>query len=95
MRRAVRVYLEVEDLDRLDTYARERGWTRSRALRTAVRMLTGRPEDDDPLLDLSGDLDGLPANLSTCFDRELSKSFALAPAAGRRARRRPRPPGRR
>jgi hypothetical protein len=74
MRRALQVYLEERDLEQLDAWARKRGWTKSQAIRAAVRALTRRPAED-PLLDLSGDIDGLPADLSQSFDRYLDRSF--------------------
>jgi len=45
-----------------------------------------RPED--PLLELSGDIDGLPADLSEHFDRYLAETFVAEPRAPYRARRR-------
>jgi len=32
---------------------------------------------DDPILELSGDLDGLPADLSANFDRYLNATYGL------------------
>src|SRR5437763_13888581 len=89
MRRPLQVYLDERDLAQLDTWARERGWTKSQAIRAAVRALTRRPAGD-PLLDLSGDIDGLPADLSQSFDRYLNESYVAASPAPYRARRRPR-----
>jgi hypothetical protein len=85
MARSLRVYLDDADLDCLEAWARERGWTRSQAVRVAVRALTRAPVDD-PLLALSGDIDGLPADLSGGFQRYLDETFvAGSPATGRRA----------
>jgi hypothetical protein len=81
------VYLDEKDLERLDAWARERGWTKSQAIRAAVRALTRRPAED-PLLELSGDIDGLPADLSTNFRRYLDETFVAEPPAPYRARRR-------
>jgi len=95
MARPLQVYLDERDLDRLDAWARERGWTKSQAIRAAVRALTRRPAED-PLLDLSGDIDGLPADLSQSFDRYLDETFvAESPAPYRARRRRSRTPVRR
>jgi hypothetical protein len=91
MTRPLQVYLEERDLDRLDAWARARGWTKSQAIRAAVRALTRRPAED-PLLDLSGDIEGLPADLSRHFDRYLAETFVAEPPAAYRARRRSRPP---
>ena len=90
MSRPLQVYLDDDDLERLDAWARERGWTKSQAIRVAVRALTRRPAED-PLLELSGDIDGLPPDLSESFDRHLNTTFvAEPPAPYRTARRRSR-----
>ena len=88
MSRPLQIYLDDEDLARLDKWARARGWTKSQAVRTAIRALT-RPPSKDPLLELSGDIDGLPADLSEGFDRYLNATFVAEPLAVYRARRRP------
>jgi hypothetical protein len=85
--RPLQVYLDADDLRRLETWARRRRWTKSQAVRVAIRALT-RPSGEDPLLDLSGDLDGLPADLSENFDRYLNETFVAEPLAPYRARRR-------
>jgi len=87
MTKPLQVYLEEEDLERLEAFARERGWTKSQAIRTAVRALTRRPSSD-PVLELSGDIDGLPPDLSREFDRYLNETFVAEPPATYRARRR-------
>jgi hypothetical protein len=87
MTKPLQVYLEEEDLERLEAFARERGWTKSQAIRTAVRALTRRPSSD-PVLELSGDIDGLPPDLSREFDRYLNETFVAEPPAAYRARRR-------
>jgi hypothetical protein len=96
MSRPLQVYLDDEDLARLDAWARTRGWTKSQAVRVAVRALT-RPTVDDPLLELSGDIDGLPQDLSQNFDRHLNATFVAEPLSPYRARgrRRSSPPVRR
>jgi metal-dependent amidase/aminoacylase/carboxypeptidase family protein len=68
MPRPVKVYLDEKDLERLEAWARERGWTKSKAIRAAVLALIREPAAD-PLLGLSGDIDGLPADLSAAFHR--------------------------
>jgi hypothetical protein len=67
---------------------RERGWTKSRAIRLAVRTLT-RPAASDPILELSGMFEGLPADLSENFDRHLNQTYVAehAPAYGVRRSR--------
>jgi hypothetical protein len=87
MTKPLQVYLEDADLERLEAFARERGWTKSQAIRTAVRALTRRPSAD-PLLDLSGDIDGLPPDMSREFHRYLSETFVAEPPAAYRVRRR-------
>jgi hypothetical protein len=87
MARPLQVYLDERDLEQLDAWARERGWTKSQAIRVAVRALTRRPADD-PLLELSGDIDGLPADLSANLDRYLDETFVAEPRAPYQARRR-------
>jgi hypothetical protein len=86
MARPLQVYLDEADLERLETWARQRGWTKSQAIRAAVRALTRRPAED-PLLELSGDIDGLPADLSANFQRYLQETFVAEPPAPYRARR--------
>jgi hypothetical protein len=87
MAKPLQVYLDDSDLERLEAFARERGWTKSQAIRTAVRALT-RQRAGDPVLELSGDIDGLPPDLSRDFDRCLSETFVAEPSATYRARRR-------
>jgi hypothetical protein len=95
MARPLQVYLDDKDLERLEAWARERGWTKSQAIRAAVRALARQP-GDDPLLGLSGDIDGLPADLSANFHRYLDETFiAESPAPYRTSRRRPARPVRR
>ena len=89
MARPLQVYLDEQEFERLDAWARERGWTKSQAIRAAVRALTRRPADD-PFLQLSGDIDGLPADLSENFDRHLNETFVAEPRAPYRTRRRSR-----
>jgi hypothetical protein len=85
--RPLQVYLDDDDLARLEAWTQERGWTKSQAIRAALRALTRRP-DEDPLLELSGDIDGLPVDLSESFDRYLDETFVAEPPAPYRARRR-------
>ena len=86
MSKPLQVYLDEDDLQRLDAWARERGWTKSQAVRAAVRALTRRPAGD-PLLELSGDIDGLPSDLSESFQRYLHETFVVEPRTPYRARR--------
>ncbi len=88
MTRPLQVYLDEKDLDRLDAWARERGWTKSQAIRVAIRALTRRPVED-PLMQLSGSIDGLPPDVAANFDRYLNETFVAEPRAPYRTRRRP------
>jgi hypothetical protein len=87
MTRPLQVYLDDDDLERLEAWARQRGWTKSQAVRVAVRALTRGPAED-PLLELSGDIDGLPPTLSEQFDQALHETFVAESPAPYRARRR-------
>lgn len=89
MSRPMQVYLEEEDLVQLEAWARARGWSKSRAIRAAVRALTRQPAED-PLLELSGDIDDLPADLSENFDRYLNETYFAGPPVSRHTRRRTR-----
>ena len=86
MSRPLQVYLEDAELERLQAWARERGWTKSQAVRAAVRALT-RSAQEDPLLGASGMVEGLPPDLSAQFDRYLVETFVAEPRASYRARR--------
>ena len=94
MTRPLQVYLDDADLERLDTWARDRGWTKSQAVRAAVRALTRR-QAEDPLLELSGDIEGLPADLSASFQRYLDETFVAESPTPYRTRRRSSKPVRR
>jgi len=74
MRRPLQVYLEDSELDRLEKWADERGWTKSQAVRFALRALTRVPEED-PLLSASGMIDGLPEDASVNHDLYLLEAY--------------------
>ena len=87
MTRPLQVYLDEVDLERLEDWARDRGWTKSQAVRGAIRALTC-PHSEDPLLRASGMIDGLPEEVSAKFDRYLLETFVAEPqTAYRRLRR--------
>ncbi len=88
MSKPLQVYLDEADLKRLETWARKRRWTKSQAVRAAIRALT-RPPAEDPILDLIGDLDGLPEDLSANFDRYLNETYGLVERPAPKRRRRP------
>jgi hypothetical protein len=87
MRRPLQVYLEEQDLTRLEAWAAERGWSKSQAIRAAVRGLTRAPAED-PLLELSGDIEGLPEDVSTNLQRYLDETYIAEPPARYRPRHR-------
>jgi hypothetical protein len=87
MRKPLQVYLEERDLARLEAWADERGWSKSQAIRAAVRALTRAPVAD-PLLELSGDIEGLPEDASTNFQRHLDATYVAEPPVAYRPRRR-------
>jgi hypothetical protein len=90
MSKPLQVYLEERDLKDLEAWAKERGWTKSQAIRTAVRALV-RPDAEDPILGLSGILHGLPPDVSENFNKYFAETFVSERAAPYRAqRRRPR-----
>ena len=84
----LQVYLDDGDFERLDAWARKRGWTKSQAVRAAIRALT-RERAAEPLLEMSGMIDGLPADLAESFDRYLDDTFLVrerSPGYSRRRR---------
>jgi hypothetical protein len=87
MSRPLQVFLDEAELEQLDRWSRERGWTKSQAVRAAVRALT-RPPAEDPLLAASGMIDGLPPDASERIDRYLEETFVATKGPARRKRRR-------
>jgi hypothetical protein len=89
MIRPLQIYLEDVDYKRLDRWASERGWSKSQAVRVALRALTHIPEED-PLLSASGMIDELPEDLSEHFDHYLQETFiAEKKTHYRKSRRQP------
>ena len=86
MTRPLQIYLDDADFVRLEQWARERGWTKSQAVRVALRALT-RPREADPLLAASGMIEGLPEDLSEQFERYLEDTY-VAEAKPRHAGKR-------
>jgi hypothetical protein len=86
-RRPVQVFLDEDELEQLERWARGRGWTKSDALRAAIRAMT-RPRQEDPLLAASGMIDGLPPDLSEQVDRYLEESFVAQTKPPRYQKRR-------
>ena len=91
MARPLQVYLDADDLSRLEACARQRRWTKSQVVRAALRVFT-RPRDTDPLLAASGMIDGLPPDGSARFDDYLQETYVAERRApyGRRRRSAPR-----
>lgn len=86
MSRPFQVYLDEAEIARLEAWANARGWTKSQAVRVAVRALT-HDAGEDPLLAASGMIDGLPSNLSAHFDRYLEQTYVVTPPRGRPGKR--------
>lgn len=80
MGKPLQVYLDDADLARLEALSKKRGWTKSQAVRIALRALTD-PGPSDPLLAGSGMIHGLPADLSASIDRALQETFVAKPIA--------------
>ena len=74
MKRPLQIYLDHADFERLEQWAKARGWTKSQALRVAIRALT-RVEGEDPLLSASGMIDGLSEDLSENIDSYLQETY--------------------
>ena len=83
----MQIYMNERELDLLDAWARERGWTKSHAVRMAVRALT-RVRDEDPLLRASGMIEGMPEDLSGKIDDYLEETFVAEKAPSRYRKRR-------
>lgn len=81
MSRALQVYLDELEFEALRAWADERGWTLSQAVRVALKALTRAREHADPLLEASGMIEGLPADLSQRFDDALTHTFVAEPAS--------------
>ena len=74
MSKPLQVYIDEKELRLLEAWASKRKWTKSQAIRAAVRALV-RSEEADPLLAASGMIDGLPEDCSEQFDRHVMETF--------------------
>src|SRR5262245_40469242 len=74
MKRPVQVYFDDAELSRLESWAKSHGWTKSTAVRAAVRALTCAAKRGPPP-DVRGIVDGLPADASEPFDHYLIATF--------------------
>jgi hypothetical protein len=79
MTRPLQIYLDEREFQALDVWARERGWTKSHAVRTAIRALT-RARDEDSLLAACGMIEGLPEDLSERVEDYLEETFVAEKA---------------
>jgi hypothetical protein len=70
----LQVYLDEADLKQLEQWTESRGWTKTQAVRIAIRILT-KDEAEDPILSASGMIDALPEDLSEKFDRYLQETY--------------------
>ena len=86
MSRPLQVYLDDDDVARLETWSRERGWTKSQVVRAALRAFI-RPPERDPLLAASGMIDDLPADGSERFDHYLNQTYVAERPPAYRTRR--------
>ncbi len=86
MSKPLQVYLDDAELERVDSWLRERGWTKSQLVRAALRAFLRTPESD-PLLAASGMIDGLPREASTRFDDYLNQTYVAERPPAYRARR--------
>ena len=87
MTKPLQIYMNEHELELLSAWAHERGWTKSHAVRVAIRALT-RGRDEDPLFRTCGMIEGLPEDLSARIDDYLEESFVAEKAASTHRRRR-------
>ena len=80
MKKALQVYVDGAELERLERWARARGWTKSQAVRVALRALLSTDEEE-PLLRASGMIEGLPRDCGQQFDRYLEETFVAGTEA--------------
>lgn len=74
-----RVHSRLDDEGRaaLEVWSAACGWTRSQAIRHAVRAFTSGDDVDDPLLRASGMINGLPPDASERFDAYVDGAVLL------------------
>jgi len=63
----LQVYVSEDELARLDAWSRRNGMNKSQAVRAALRAVTREP-GEDPVLGLSGSIQGLPDDASARID---------------------------
>ena len=86
MSKPLQVYMNEHELELLSAWARERGWTKSQAVRMAIRAVT-RVRDEDSLLRACGMIESLPEDLSGRVDDYLEETFVAGKAASRYGKR--------
>jgi len=85
----VQVYLDEHEHARLAKWSKQRGWTKSDAIRAAIRAFMRASDPDlDPLLAGSGMIRGLPPDLSENFDRYLNETYIAKKTRQRKPKRR-------
>ena len=84
----LQVYVDEGELARLEAWSRERGWTKSQAIRAALRALLAGGQQD-PLLGASGMIQGLPLDLSESFDQALTETFVVTSSKKQARNRQP------
>jgi hypothetical protein len=87
MNKPLQIYMSEHELEMLDAWARKRGWTKSHAVRVAIRAVT-RTRDEDPLLRACGMIEGLPEDVSGHIDEYLEETFVAERAASSYRKRR-------
>jgi hypothetical protein len=70
----LQIYVNETEMRRLEAWSRQRGWSKSQAVRAAIRAMIRSPEED-PVLGLSGMVQALPPDASADFDRYLAETF--------------------
>lgn len=79
MKKPIQAHVDEELFRELEAWAEERGWTKSDAIRAAIRLLVRTPESE-PLLAASGMIHGLPDDLSERVDEQLGETFFVEAA---------------
>ncbi len=87
MNKPLQVYMNERELELFDAWARERGWTKSQAVRLAIRAVM-RARAEDSLVRACGMIEGLPEDLSRRVDDYLKESFVAERAAPRYRKKR-------
>lgn len=70
----LQVYLDDADLKKLEQWTNDRGWTKTQAVRVAIRILT-KADEEDPIISASGMIDALPEDLSEKFEHYLQETY--------------------